>query len=88
MVLGTKSIEKFLENVADNEEAILSREMAAKGLDEGIIFGDLGPPQNERPHGGVNDEIHGHADQFDNPSPCEIQRTQKLEGSFVGLAAG
>lgn len=43
----TKSIQKFLENIPKDKEAVFSSKMMAEGLNERIVFLNVGPPQDE-----------------------------------------
>ncbi len=83
--MGTEAIQQFLENITDQEEPVISRQVTVKGLDEWIVDFHLWTPQDQGPHRRVNDEIHGHADQLCNPNPREIQ-TSRLRAGFCAAA--
>ncbi len=85
---GAKAIQQFLENIADQEETVFSRQVAAKGLDEWIVDFHLRPPQDERPYRRVNEEIHGRADQLCTPNPREIQTSRTRAGFCVAAVVG
>ena len=85
---GTKAIQQFLENIADQEEAVFSSQVTVKGYDERIVDFRLRSSKDQGPHRRVNDEIHDRADQLCNPNPCEIQTSRTRAGFYVAAAVG
>ena len=83
-----KAIQQFLENIADQEEPVFSRQVTAKGSDKWIVDFRLRSPQDQGLHRRVNDEIHGRADQLCNPNPCEIQTSRSRAGFCAAAVVG
>lgn len=86
--MGTEAIQQFLKNIPDQEEAVFSRQVTVKGLDEWIIDLHLRTSQDQGPYRRVNDEIHDPAGQLCNSNPREIQTSRSREGFCAAAVVG
>ncbi len=48
--LGTEAVQEFLQNVANQEQTVLSFQVTAKSLDEWMFLFYLRSPENQRPY--------------------------------------
>ena len=85
---GTEPIEKFLQNVPDQKQSISRFNVLPKGLDVRVTLLNPRPSQDQRPHRGVNEEIHGCVGLSYNPTPPEIRWFPGLLESPAVAAAG
>lgn len=88
LALGKEAVQEFLQNMANQEQTVLSFQVTAKGLDEWIFLFYLKPPENQRPHRCINDEIHDRGDQSCNPNLCETQTSRTHVGCYAVAAVG
>lgn len=73
LLWGTESIEKFLQNITDQEYPISGFNVPPKSSDGRVIFLDPRTPQDQGPHGRINDEIHGRVGPSCSSTPRETQ---------------